>query len=482
MAASLDHQLAELVGADFVRVGEAVEDRFLEDPRRRWHKRPLGLVRPASTEQVAAVIRLCHQRDLPVVTRGGGTGLVGGASMTATGRELLLSLDRMRAIRKVDAPAAALTVEAGVTLEQARSAAAEYGLDVPLRLASGGSASIGGILATNAGGNTTIRHGNARRMALGLELVLADGRVLNLLSDLRKDNTGYDIRQLMIGSEGTLGIITAATLALLPLPRQQVTAWCALPSPAAALALLGQCRHRLGETLTAFELLPGRALELVLDHRPTARDPLERRYPWYVLIDAASSIDGDWLEQAATALFADALAANHIDDAVIASSDVQAEELWLLRESIPAAQKQSGASIKHDLSVPISAIPEMIDRTVAALRREMPGIRPCIFGHVGDGNLHFNLNRPEKWSDQAFMAEEQRLNAIVFDQVDRLGGSIAAEHGIGQLRRDQLAARGAPVKLDVLRRIKRALDPKNLLNPNKVVALAEQHDPGLPYS
>jgi len=336
---------------------------------------------------------------------------------------------------------------------------------------------MGGILATNAGGNTTIRHGNARRMALGLEIVLADGQVLNLLSGLRKDNTGYAIAQLMVGSEGTLGIITAATIALITAPSQRVTAWCALRSPAAAINLLRVCRDRLGETLSAFELMPRRALELALEYLPASRDPLDEPHAWYVLMDLDSAIRGDWLESTTTGVLHQALDAGLVDNVVVAASQAGADALWQLRESISPAQKTAGASIKHDIAVPVAAIPDMIDETLPMLEGVVPGIRPCIFGHVGDGNLHFNLSRPADWTDRKFMAEEVQLDSIVFEQVMRLGGSIAAEHGIGQLRRDQLGRRANPVKLESLRRIKQALDPQDLLNPGKLVSALEAASP-----
>jgi len=468
---ALIQQLRDSIGAAHVLTEPNLWATFLDEPRGRFRQSPLAVARPGTPEQVAEVTRQCRAAGIPLVTRGGGTGTVGGAAMARAGAGILLSLDRMRAIESVDAEAAQLTAQAGVTLEQARAAAAELDLDVPLGLASGGSATLGGILATNAGGNTTIRHGNARRMALGLEAVLADGRRLDLRSGLRKDNSGYDLIDLLIGSEGTLGIITAATIGLVPRPRQRATAWCAVASPRHAVALLGHCRRRLGETLSAFELMPRLALELSISHLDGGRDPLSAPAPWYVLVDADSAIVGDWLEPTLTELLAEAGEQGLVADAVLATSQAQAAELWALREAVSPAQKQIGASIKHDIAVPIAAIPAMIDATLADLAARFPGIRPCVFGHVGDGNLHFNLSRPQDWSDEAFVAIEPEINQVVFDRVQALGGSIAAEHGIGQLRLAELARRGDPVKLDVMRRIKRALDPDNLLNPGKMIEL-----------
>ncbi|MDT8448940.1 MAG: FAD-binding oxidoreductase [Wenzhouxiangellaceae bacterium] len=476
-----DERVATLAGRLADRLGDAcvvqsgdIPERFLEEPRGRFARRPDLLARPGSTGDTAAVIRQCRAAGMPVVARGGGTGLVGGASVAAPsiahrGGGVLLSLDRMDRIVSVDADAAAITLEAGATLAAAADAAAEYGMAVPLSLASGGSATIGGIVATNAGGNTTIRHGNARRMVLGLEAVLADGRVLDLMSTLRKDNAGYALGQLLIGSEGTLGIITRAVLALVAQSRQQAAAWCAVDSPRAALRLLRRVRSGLGETLTAFELISRRALEFSLVHLPGSRDPLAEPSPWYVLVEAGSAIAGDWLEGALLGVLEAAAEAGTVENAALAANRAQAAEFWRLREAISPAQKPFGASVKHDISIPTESIPHFIDEACIRLEQRLPGIRPCIFGHAGDGNLHFNLTRPEAMSDEAFMALEPELNRIVFDLVVRSRGSIAAEHGIGQLRIAELARRTDPVKLDVLRRIKHALDPDNLLNPGKVI-------------
>jgi len=466
---SLIETLARRLDAGALVTESADMATFVDEPRGRWRQLPLAVVRPGDTAGVAAVIEACRGHGVAVVTRGGGTGTVGGASVTGARRELLLSLDRMRAIRSVSVEAATLTAEAGVTLAAASTEAGAHGLEVPLWLASGGTATLGGVLATNAGGNTTIRHGNARRMLLGLEAVLADGRVLDLPSGLRKDNSGYALGELLVGSEGTLGIITAATLGLVAQPRQRATLWCALASPAAALTLLARARDALGETLSAFELMPRRALELSLAHLPGARDPLERPSPWYVLLQADSAMAGDWLEPAATALVGAEIERGGVTDAVVATRQAQAASLWALREAISPAQKALGASIKHDISIPVAAIPAMIDEALAEISARIPGVRPCVFGHVGDGNLHFNLSRPADWSDAEFMAVETAVNRIVFDRVEALGGSIAAEHGIGQLRRAELERRLDPVRLDVMRSIKHALDPDGVLNPGKLV-------------
>ncbi|GAB4180355.1 MAG: FAD-binding oxidoreductase [Wenzhouxiangellaceae bacterium] len=465
---ALIRHLAQRIGRDHVLTDPAGMTPWLTEPRGRYHTAPLAVVRPASTGEVSEVVRLCRRAGIAIVTRGGGTGTVGGASMTGQRPELLLSTDRMRSIERIDRDGASLTAGAGVALERLREAAAAHGLDVPLRLASGGSATLGGVLATNAGGHTTIRHGNARRMALGLEAVLADGRVLNLLSGLRKDNAGYDLINLLVGSEGTLGIITRATIALVPRDRQRVVALLAVDSPGQAVELLKQARRALGETLTAFELIPRIALDAVLGWLEDARDPFApERWPWHVLMEAGTAIDGKWLEAATIDWLERAQAQGLIGQAVVARSGREADRLWQLREAISPAQRVLGASIKHDIAVPVDAIPELIQSAVGELQRTVPGIRPCIFGHVGDGNLHFNLSRPEDWSDEAFRAQEPRINRIVFDRVQALGGSIAAEHGIGQLRVDEVKNRLDPVRLDLMRSIKRALDPDGVLNPGK---------------
>lgn len=468
--ATLIDDLVAALGDRYVLRDADTMTRFVQEPRGRFDRLPLAVARPADTPGVVTVVRLCRMAGVAIVTRGGGSGTVGGASVTGLRPELLVSLDRLRAIETIDPSAATLTAGAGAVLDRLRDAAAEHGLDVPLWLASGGSATLGGVLATNAGGNTTIRHGNARRMALGLEAVLADGRVLNLLSGLRKDNAGYDLIDLLIGSEGTLGIITRATIGLVPRPRQQVTLWCALDSPARAIDLLGRARADLGETLSAFELISRQALELSRAHLPDATAPPVGDPDWHVLIQADSALAGDWLEPAGSALLERALADGVVRDAVIARDGRQAERLWALREAISPAQKAIGASIKHDIAVPVQAIPGMIEATLAELGARIPGIRPCIFGHVADGNLHFNLSRPAAWNDADFMAREPEINRIVFDRVQALGGSIAAEHGIGQLRLDEAARRLDPVRLDMMQTIKQSLDPDGLLNPGKRIA------------
>lgn len=452
--------------------------RYESEWRGRYDSRALAVARPADVEMLAGLVACCVRHRVAMVPQGGNTGLVGGAVACGDRRELLISLERLRSVRAVDGDSACLTVEAGCTLGAATRAAAEQGWRLPLALASGDSATIGGVLATNAGGNETIRFGNARHMLLGIEAVLPDGAIWHGLSPLRKDNAGYDLAQLLVGSEGTLGIISAATLALKPLPRQREVAWLAVPSPAAALAILGRLRHALGETITAFELMPAQAIEFVLAHLDGARCPVNPRSPWHVLIDCDCAAAGQWLREILLERLAAECSAASVFDAVVAQSDAQRDAFWRLRESISDAQKAGGVSIKHDISLPVGAIPDFIDQTLEALGERLPGIRPCIFGHLGDGNLHFNLSQPLEMAAAEFRAHEDDINEMVFSRVLALGGSIAAEHGIGLLRRAWLARTADPAALAAMQRIKRAFDPLGLMNPGKVLAADQASSAG----
>ena len=471
-AENLVDRLGHLLGTEAVLTPDDDIDRYVHEPRGRYLGHPLAVVRPATTQQVAATVSLCHEAGIAMVPQGGNTGLVGGAAATGRHDEVLISLERMRGIRRIDAEGATLVAEAGCPLARVQDAAASAGLLFPLSLASAGTATIGGNIATNAGGHMTVRYGNTRRQVLGLEVVLADGRIYNGLTELRKDNSGYDLNQLFIGSEGTLGIVTAASLALVPASRQSLTALVGLDSVAAALALLRLLRSRLGETLSAFELMPQLAMDYVLDYLPDAHHPLGRAHAWYVFVQADSAVAGRWLHEACIEALETADREGLAGDVVVAGNDAQADALWRLRDAVPAAQKLGGVSLKHDISVPVAAIPEFIEETQAALSKAVPGIRPCVFGHVGDGNLHFNLSQPENMTDEAFRATEPQCNRIVFDLVARHHGSIAAEHGIGQFRRDELERRADPVRLELMGRLKQTLDPEGLLNPGKVVVLA----------
>ncbi|MBZ8141434.1 hydroxyacid dehydrogenase [Rubrivivax gelatinosus] len=439
------------------------------DWRRRWRGRALAVVRPGSTAEVAAVVRACAAAGAAIVPQGGNTGLVGGGVPDASGSQVLLSLQRLNRIRTIDAANLALTCEAGCVLQAVQQAAAEQGLLFPLSLAAEGSCTIGGNLAANAGGTQVLRFGNARELCLGLEVVTAAGEVWDGLSGLRKDNTGYDLRDLFVGSEGTLGIITAATLKLFPQPAAVTTALAACASLDDCVALLNLARARLGAGLTGFEVMGRFALDLVARHFPALPQPLPGA-PWTVLLEQ-SDTDGEAAAQERfEAVLGAALEAGCVADAAIASSLAQSQSMWQLRESIPLAQAEEGLNIKHDIALPVSAIPGFVAATDAALAAAIPGVRLVCFGHLGDGNLHYNVQAPAGEDAKRFLAErEPGVNRIVYDAVVACGGSISAEHGIGQLKREELAERKSPVALAMMRAIKAALDPQNLLNPGRVI-------------
>ncbi len=418
---------------------------------------------------MAAVVRLCAAHGVSLVPQGGNTGLVGGSTPDDSGRQLVLSLGRMNRVRAIDAANLTMTAEAGCVLQAVQNAAADAGLLFPLSLAAEGSCTIGGNLASNAGGTQVLRYGNARELCLGLEVVTARGEIWRGLSGLRKDNTGYDLRDLFIGSEGTLGIITAATLKLYPQPLAQMTALAACPTLAAAVDLLGLARARTGSGLTGFEVMNAFSLGLVRKHFAHLRQPLDAS-PWTVLLEIS---DGE-SEAHARALFEGlletALESGLVTDAAIAESQAQSNALWHLRESIPLAQSEEGLNIKHDIALPVSAIPAFVDETEALLAERFPGVRMVDFGHLGDGNLHYNVQAPEGTAAAEFLAaHEAAINTIVYDQVGRHGGSISAEHGIGRLKREELAERKSPVALGLMRAIKKALDPQGLFNPGRVL-------------
>ncbi|MGZ5920677.1 MAG: FAD-binding oxidoreductase [Rhizomicrobium sp.] len=437
----------------------------LEEWRSRNHGQSPLLLKPATTGQVSAILAICHQTGTAIVPQGGNTGLVGG--QIPLHGEVLLSLRRMNRIRAVDAAGMTLTVEAGVTLKEVQDAAAAQQLLFPLSLGSEGSCTIGGNISTNAGGNHVLRYGMMRALVLGLEVVMADGRVLPMLKSLHKDNTGYDLKQLFIGAEGTLGIVTAASLRLFPRPAQMVTALTAVPSPAAALALLGHMQANTGGLLSSFELIARPALDLVLQNIPDTRDPLAASSPWYVLMEISGGA-GDSLEARTQAALEDAMAGAWVTDAIVAQNQTQARNLWRLRETISEAAKREGAAIKHDISVPVASIPAFIEEATAAVLEKFPGARPVCFGHMGDGNLHFNFNAPVG-GDSAFALEWDEMQLTVHDIVKNYSGSISAEHGIGQMKRDILPRYKSSEELDAMRALKTAFDPKNILNPGKTV-------------
>ena len=467
---ALRERLTEIVGAAGVLTEPADMAPFLVDERARYRGATPAVVRPSTTGEVARIVALCAAEKIPIVPQGGNTGLCGGATPHASGRELVVSLARLNRVREVDPLNYTITVEAGVILADVQKAAAEADRLFPLSLGGEGTARIGGNLSTNAGGTGVLRYGNARDLALGLEVVLPDGRVWDGLSALRKDNTGYDLKHLFIGAEGTLGIITAAVLKLFPRPHAIETALVALDDPAAAVALLARARTATGDRVTAFELILRLPFELVLAEIPGTRDPFAGRHPCYVLAELSAGAGEDDARGRMESLLAAAMEDGLVRDAVIAESGAQAADFWKLRETIPEAQKLDGASIKHDISVPVSRIPVFMEEAATAAVAAVEGVRVCAFGHVGDGNLHFNMNQPVGGDPAAFLEREDELNTIVHDAASRHGGSISAEHGIGQLKREALIHYKPAIAIELMRRIKAALDPDNLMNPGKMLA------------
>ena len=463
----LIEQLRQIVGAPHV-LTEGDLSAWEQDWRRRVHGKALAVVRPASTQEVAAVVKACAAVGAPIVPQGGNTGLSVGSTPDTSGREVVLSLTRMNTVRALDTDNLTLTVEAGCILQNVQDAADKAGLLFPLSLAAEGSCQIGGNLSTNAGGVQVLRYGNTRELTLGLEVVLPDGEVWNGLRGLRKDNTGYDLKQLFIGAEGTLGIITAAVLKLFPLPQATATAWLAIASPQAAVVLLSQLQSTFGATLTACELVSDISLGLVLKNIPGALPPLSAS-PWYLLVELSGAGDEGTLQRTLEGFLEQTLENGAISDAVLAQSGEQAKRLWALRENISEAQKIEGFSIKHDISVPIARIGEFVEQADAALRLAFPGIRIVTFGHVGDGNLHYNQSKPEAGENAAFIASQPQVNEIVHDIVHQLGGSISAEHGIGQLKREEILRYKSSLEMEMMRTVKRAFDPQGLMNPGKVL-------------
>ena len=442
-----------------------------QDWRKRAHGRALAVVRPGTTAEVAAVVRACAASGASIVPQGGNTGLVVGSVPDDSGTQVVLSLTRMNALRDLDAANLTLTVEAGCVLQTLQEHARRAGFLLPLSLAAEGSCTIGGNLATNAGGTQVVRYGNARDLCLGLEVVTAQGEVWQGLNGLRKDNTGYDLRDLFIGSEGTLGVITAATLKLYPLPAAQLTAWAALPNLDAAVSLLGLAHQHLGAGLTGFEVMGQFALGLVDKHFPGLRTPLWRESPYCVLLENSDSESETHARDQFERLLETAFNQGLVSDAVVAESLSQARGLWHIRESIPLAQAEEGLNIKHDISIPVSRIPAFCAETDALLQREVPGVRLVNFGHLGDGNLHYNVQAPEGEDAKKFLAEQEtRVNALVFDTVARYHGSISAEHGVGSLKAGHLPHYKDPVALGLMRAIKQALDPQQIMNPGRVLA------------
>jgi FAD/FMN-containing dehydrogenase len=466
MSADFLQRLREIVGATHILTAPFDIAPYCTDWRGRYTGQPLCVVKPGTAEDVAAVVQTCAAAGIAIVPQGGNTGLCGGA--TPVGGEVLVSLTRLNRIRAIDTDNNTLTVEAGCTLAAVQEAAASAGRLFPLSLAAEGTATIGGNLATNAGGVQVLRYGNARELCLGLEVVLPDGRLWNGLRGLRKDNTGYDLKHLFIGAEGTLGLITAAVLKLYSRPRQVATAWATVATPAEAVALLTRLREKIGGRVTAFELVGRPALELVLRHIPGSRDPLATCSDWQVLIELSDTMESD-LDAPLEDTLGAAIETGAATDAVIAKSESQAQAFWQLRENISEAQKIEGLSIKHDISVPVSRLAEFITRADAALAGAFPGVRIVCFGHLGDGNLHYNQSKPEAQDNTDFIAQTEAVNRIVHNLAVELGGSISAEHGLGQLKREEILRYKSSIEMDMMRSIKLALDPHQLMNPGKIL-------------
>ena len=461
--------LRGVVGPAGLLTGPADTAAYEEDWRRLYQGRARAVVRPANTAEVAAVVRLCAEARVPVVPQGGNTSMVGGAVPHEDGSQLVLSLSRMNRLRAIDPVDMTLTVEAGLPWKAAQDAAEAAGCLLPLSISSEGTAQVGGILATNAGGNNTVRHGNARDLVLGLEVVLPDGQIWDGLRSLRKDNTGYCLRQLFVGAEGTLGVITAAVLKLAPRPAAVEVALCALPSPEAALALFTRLHRHDPAALLAFEYMSGTGMGFVLRHIPGVSLPLSEPAPHYALVELATPRAGAGLREGLEEALAAAMEDGLVLDAALAESGAQRAAMWKLREEHAEAQKREGASIKNDVSVPVSKVPALIAQATAACEALIPGVRAVPFGHLGDGNIHFNLEQPPGMDARTFLARDHEIMDAVNAVVQRLGGSFSAEHGVGRLKPYMMPAWRGGAELDAMRRIKRALDPAGIMNPGKVL-------------
>lgn len=472
-AATFLADAADLLGPRGLTRDPDLLSPWLTDWRGRFTGRALALASPADTAELSALVKLCARHGVPIVPQGGNSGMCGGATPDGSGRALLLSLRRLDRIEPIDPAARQVTCGAGTVLEVLHHAAEAVGLRFPLSLGGKGSATVGGLISTNAGGTQVLRHGSMRALVLGLEAVLADGSVLSTLRPLKKDNRGFDLKQLLIGSEGTLGIVTAATLRLVPAVAERVVIWAGVPSLQVARQLLLACEDSLGPAVEGFEIVPAASLAAVLELLPAARAPLAGDHAWHALIEVVADAESapslrDRVEGAMAAVFERGLA----DDAILSASEAQAEALWRLRESVPIAERAKGPAVQHDISVPVEDMPAFIDAAVPAVEAAFPGVQAVAFGHLGDGNVHFHVLAPAD-TDSAWQHETgKQISAMVHDLVVQWHGSISAEHGIGQLKRAELERVGDPVALGLMRRIKAALDPQELLNPGKLVALA----------
>ncbi len=465
--ATLD-RFAAIVGDRYALRAPGDMAPYASEPRGLWTGAPAAVLRPGSVEEVSAILRLASKTGTPIVPQGGNTGLVGGQMPDKSGRQVVLSLSRLNRIRELDVASATITVEAGTILQNVQQAADDAGLLFPLSLASQGTCQIGGNLSTNAGGTGVLAYGNTRELCLGVEVVLPTGEILDDLRKLKKDNTGYDLKNLFVGAEGTLGIITAAVMKLFPRPKGREVAWIGVDTPREALALFNLATERAGPGLTAFELVRAIAIEFAVRHIPGIVAPLAQSFPWYVLMEVSSGRSAEDALALAEAVLESGYERGLVRDAAVASSIAQQQAFWKLRESLSEAQKFEGGSIKHDISVPVARIPEFIDRAAAAVEKVKPGARVCCFGHMGDGNLHYNISEPAA-GDPKFLDAYPAMNRAVHDIVGALGGSFSAEHGIGQLKRDELLKTAPAVGIDLMRRIKSAFDPAGIMNPGKVI-------------
>jgi FAD/FMN-containing dehydrogenase len=466
---SLVDELRAIVGSGHVLTAPADTAPYLTDWRKRYTGTAQAVVRPAETVQVAAVVRACGAARAPMVPQGGNTGLVGGGTPDAGGQAVVISLQRMNRVRAIDSANDTVTVEAGCVLQRVQDVAREHRRLFPLSLAAEGSATIGGNIATNAGGTQVLRYGNARELVLGLEVVLPSGAVWDGLRGLRKDNTGYDLKQLFIGAEGTLGVITAAALKLFPLPAAQITAFVAVPSLAAAVSLLDRARNAAGPALTAFEVMSDKCLERLARELPQVRLPLPVGQRWFGLVELSDHESEAHAAQVLETLLGAAFEAGEATDAVVARSIAEARSMWAVRESIPEAHARSGGNVKHDIALPVSAIPQFVAETDARLAARFPWIQPSTFGHLGDGNLHYNMGTRDGVPISMAFEHEAEINRVVYDAVAARGGSISAEHGLGQLKRVSIRDYKPAVELQTMRAIKDALDPLGLMNPGKVL-------------
>ncbi len=461
---TLVQTLAVTIGAQNVLTDPIDTAPYLTDWRKRYTGVALAVVRPTTTEEVAQIVKACVAANTPIVPQGGNTSMVGGSVPDTTGRAIVLSLNRMNRVRSIDTDNDTVIAEAGVILQNLQLAVANAGRLFPLSLGAEGSCTIGGNLSTNAGGTNVLRYGNTRDLVLGLEVVTPSGEIWHGLSGLRKDNTGYDLKHWFVGAEGTLGVITAASLKLFPQPQARAVAMVAVASPADAVKFLNRMKRAFADRLVGFELIARVCVELVLRHIPNTREPFANPHAWQVLVELndsrADAPIGEWME----AELGEAIESGEALDAVIAMSDAQINELWRMREEITEGQRLEGKNVKHDISIPISRIPAFIDKCNGTLISAFPSISLVCFGHLGDGNLHYNCGIPAQG-----LANSEAINKIVYDHVDEFGGSISAEHGIGQLRREELTHHKSPVALEMMRQLKRALDPHNLMNPGKVI-------------